>query len=198
MKNWVVSKCMSIVNYDNRFNNTKLEEIRYGLEGLYMQITKLIVIAIIAILLNVFKELIILLIAFNVIRSTSFGMHASKSWICLTMSLILFVGGALLVKYLVINNYIKTIFNLVNIGLIYKYSPADTQKRPITNPKRRLCYKYISTFIAITYSFLSLFTHNLISNCLVLSLCLQSFMIAPIVYKIFKLPYNNYLSYNDI
>ncbi len=196
MMNWVVGKWMNIVNYDNRFDETKLSEIKYGLEGLYMQISKLVIISIVALLLNVFKELVLLLLIYNIIRSTSFGLHATKSWICLVASLLLFIGGALIAKYLVINIYIKNIINIIAILLIYKNAPADTQKRPITNPKRRLCYKYISTFIAIIFAYTSLFTSNLISNCLVISLLIQSGMISPAVYKIFKLPYNNYLSWN--
>ncbi len=198
MKNLVVDKCMDIVNYDNRFDETKLAEIRYGLEGLYLQITKLIIIFIVAAFLNVFKELIILLIIYNIIRSTSFGLHATKSWICLVTSLLVFVGGALIVKYVTLDIYIKTIINIITIYFIHKNSPADTKKRPIVNKKRRLFYKYISTFIAITFAYLSLFTNNMLSNCFVLSLVIQSFMISPTVYRIFKLPYNNYMAWNNI
>ncbi len=198
MKNLVVDKCMDIVNYDNRFDETKLAEIRYGLEGLYLQITKLIIIFIVAVFLNVFKELIILLIIYNIIRSTSFGLHATKSWICLVTSLLVFVGGALIVKYVTLDIYIKTIINIITIYFIHKNSPADTKKRPIVNKKRRLFYKYISTFIAITFAYLSLFTNNMLSNCFVLSLVIQSFMISPTVYRIFKLPYNNYMAWNNI
>ena len=195
MKDAVVNRCMKIVNYDNRYNETKLAEIKYGLEGLYLQITKMIIIAIIALILNVFKELVILLLIYNIIRSTSFGLHATKSWICLILSTLLFVGGALVSKYLIIDVYIKTIINIMCIYFIHKNSPADTKKRPIVNPKRRIIYKYVSTFIAIAFSYLSIFTKGFLSNIFMISLLIQSFMIAPSVYKFFKLPYNNYLNY---
>lgn len=196
MKNFILTHCMDIVNYDNRFDEEKLAVIKYGLEGLYLQISKLIIIGIIAILLNIFKELIILLLIYNAIRATSFGLHATKSWICLVSSTLVFIGGTLLAKYLVIPMYVKNILNIILIGFIFKNSPADTVKKPIINPKRRLFYKYSSTFIAIIFAYLSIFIDsNFLSNCFMLSLLIQSFMISPTVYKIFGLPYNNYLKY---
>ena len=198
MKNYILSHCMNIVNYDNRFDEEKLAVIKYGLEGLYLQISKLIIIALIACLLGIFKELIILLLIYNVIRTTSFGLHATKSWICLLSSTLIFIGGTLLAKYLIVPLYIKNIINIILIGFIFKNSPADTEKRPIVNPKRRLFFKYSSTFIAIIFAYLSiLIDNNFFSNCFMLSLLVQSFMISPTVYKIFGLPYNNYLNYVD-
>lgn len=198
VKNYIIGHCINIVNYDNRFDETKLAEIKYGLEGLYLQLSKLIIISIIAILLNVFKELVILLLIYNIIRSTSFGLHATKSWICLVSSTLIFIGSTLLAKYLVIPMYIKSIISVILIYFIFKNSPADTKKKPIVNPKRRLFYKYCSTFIAIVFAYLSILIHNnFLSNCFILSLLVQSFMISPAIYKLFGLPYNNYLNYMD-
>ena len=74
-----------------------------------------------------------------------------------------------------------------------KNSPADTKKRPIVSPKRRLTYKLISTILAIIFVILSvIIKNNFISNCLVFGLILQNVLISPLTYKIFKQPYNNY------
>lgn len=198
MKKYILNHCMSIVNYDNRFDEENLAVIKYGLEGLYLQISKLIIIGIIAGLLGIFKELLIFLLIYNIIRLTSFGLHATKSWICLVSSTLIFIGGTLLAKYLIIPIYIKNFLNIILIGFIFKNSPADTVKRPIINPNRRLFYKYSSTFIAIIFSYSSILIKNVfLSNCFMLALLVQSFMISPTVYKIFGLPYNNYLKYMD-
>ena len=45
-------------NYDDE----KLEVIEYGLESLYIMVTKTIVISLIALVLNVFKEMLIIMI----------------------------------------------------------------------------------------------------------------------------------------
>ena len=77
-----------------------------------------------------------------------------------------------------------------------KNAPADTKKRPIVNKKRRERYKFISTFLTIGFSFLAiLIKDNFISNCLIFAIIMQNCMISPTVYKIFKLPYNNYITF---
>lgn len=198
MKDLVVKHCMNIVNYKNEYDEEKLAIIKYGLEGLYMQISKIVVIMIISAILGIFKEMVIFLLIYNVIRTTSFGLHATKSWICLLSSTLIFIGFPIICKYLVISKYIKLVINIIVIGFIFKNSPADTYKRPIINPKRRLFYKYISTFIVIIFAYLSiLISDNFISNCFVLAPLVQSFMIAPTIYKLFGLSYNNYLKYMD-
>ena len=202
MKKIVVEKTMSLIKNNGNYSEEKLAEIKYGLEGLYLTFSKLIIIILLAYILGILKEVIIFLIIYNVIRTTSFGLHATKSWVCLLSSTIIFIGFPILCQYLVINDDLKLIIGLILILFIYKNAPADTQKRPIVSHKRRLFFKYISTFIAIAFVYCSiLINDNFLSNCFILSLLVQLFMISPTVYKIFNLPYNNYITYlanNDI
>ena len=202
MKKKIINSAMNLIKNNGDYTDEQLEIIKYGLEGLYLTITKLIVIAILAYTLNIFLEVIIFLLIYNIIRMTSFGLHATKSWICLVSSSLIFIGFPIIYKYIYLTNYFKVILGLVLILFIYKNAPADTHKRPIINPKRRLFFKYTSTFIAIIFVYCSiLINNNFLSNCFMLSLFVQSFMIAPTIYKLFKLPYNNYLTYlanNDI
>lgn len=202
MKTKIINSSINLIKKNGNYSEEKLAEIKYGLEGVYLTISKLIIISLIAYILGIFKEVIIFLALYNVIRTTSFGLHATKSWICLLSSSIIFIIFPLICKYLFITDYLKMIVGLILILLIYKNAPADTHKRPIINPKRRLFFKYTSTFIAIIFVYCALLiNNNFLSNCFILSLLVQSFMTSPTIYKIFKLPYNNYLVYlknNDI
>ena len=202
MKKKIINSTINLIKKNRNYSEEKLVVIKYGLEGVYLTISKLIIIGLIAYILGIFKEVIIFLALYNVIRTTSFGLHATKSWICLLSSSIIFIIFPLICKYLFITDYLKMIVGLILILLIYKNAPADTHKRPIINPKRRLFFKYTSTFIAIIFVYCALLiNNNFLSNCFILSLLVQSFMISPTIYKIFKLPYNNYLVYlknNDI
>ncbi len=196
MKKVVMNYTMNLIKNNNNYDEEQLAIIRYGLEGLYLTITKLIIILSLAFILNILKEVIIFLIIYNIIRMPSFGLHATKSWICLLSSIIIFIGFPIICRYLYLTNYFKVILGLILVLFIYKNAPADTHKRPIVNQKRRIFYKYCSTFIAIIFIFCSiLINDNFISNCFIFSLFVQSFMIAPSVYKLFNLPYNNYLTY---
>lgn len=197
MKNKVVGSVMNIIKNENKYDEVKLAEIKYGLEGLYLTITKLIFIFTLAIVLNIFKEMIIFLLIYNVMRTFSFGLHATKSWICLISSTIIFIMCPIICEKVVISIPFKVVLGIVLIFLYFKNAPADTKKRPIVNPKRRLFFKFTSTILAILFVFLSiLIKDNFISNCFIVGLLVQAFLISPIVYKFFKLPYNNYLTYN--
>ena len=196
MRKFIIENCMDIIIKNKNYDKIKLQEIKYGLEGLYLTITKLIIITTFAIILGILKEYLIFLFIYNIIRTTSFGLHATKSWICLLSSTIIFIGIPIIIKTIEIEkNYIILIGIIATIG-IYIFSPADTHKRPIVNKKRRMVYKILSTIISITYVVLSIsIKNNYISNSLLFSILLQNILISPITYKIFKLPYNNYKTY---
>lgn len=187
---------MNYIAQTNNYDEVKLSEIKYGLEGLYLLITKMIVIFMIAIVLNIFKELIIFVVLYNFIRMPSFGLHADKSWQCLVSSIIIFIGVPYLAKILLLPIYLKCLLGIIGLILMYKNAPADTKKRPIINKKRRELYKSFSILISLLFIIFSLIIkNNYLSNTFIFSILIQCLMISPVVYKIFNLPYNNYKTY---
>lgn len=196
MKNYIINGTMNYILKYNHYNNIKQEELKYGLVAIYLLVTKLILILIISALLGIFKEVVLFTIIYIPIRAVSFGLHATKSWICLISSTIIFVGLPFISKYLLMPTYLKSIIGIISILLMFKNSPADTHKRPIVNKKRRLFFKYSSVLISIIYTILSIFiNNNFISNCLLFTLLIQCFLTSPLIYKLFKLPYNNYKNF---
>lgn len=182
-----------ISNNQKGLNNEDKEKLAYGLEGLYMTITKLVIIFFIAFILGFIKEFIITLILFNIIRFPGFGFHASKSIICLISSTVLILGIPYLFTNIDINLTIKTILCLVSVITFIIYAPADTKKRPLTNRKKRLIRKSCACFIAIVYSvMIIIFKENIISNLLLSALIIETILISPIMYKLFGEPYQNY------
>lgn len=194
MKNFVVNGMLNLIKKEQEYDEDKLSIIKYGLEGIYITITKMIFIGTLAYILGMLKEFFIFLLLYNIIRTTSFGLHATKSWLCLLSSTIIFIAIPLLCKYLVISEIVKFFAGVILTLFIFKNSPADTHKKPIKSLKRRKIYKYLSTIIAILFVILSIsVNNNFISNCFIFALLIQVFMISPTIYKLFKLPYNNYL-----
>lgn len=178
------------------YSKEKMEIIEYGLTSLYLTISKTIIICIIAFIIGVLKELVIFTIIYNIIRATSFGLHATKSWICLLSSTLIFITAPFLCTVIVLPIWLRITLGIIGILLIFKNSPADTEKRPIVNPKRRRIYKLLSTTIAIIFVILSFTVNdNFLCNCFIFCLIIQSFVISPFAYKLFKLPYNNYKNY---
>lgn len=196
IKNLVINWCINYISKTNNYSEEKLKEIEYGLTSIYLTISKFIVISIVAIYLNIFKEMLLFTLLFNILRMPAFGLHATKSWICLVSSLIIFIVIPYLCINLDINIYIKAIICSVGIILMFKNAPADTYKRPIVSKKRRKVYKFLSTILTIIFSFISISISNqFISNSLMFSIILENCLISPYVYKLFKLPYNNYITY---
>lgn len=195
MKEFIINNSMNFIIKNKHYSKKELEKIRYGFASIYLLISKFIIISSLAYFLNLFQELIIFITIYNLIRIPSFGLHASKTWVCLLTSTIIFILIPYLCTIIEIDDYIKLIICLTCIVLLFKNSPADTKKRPIVSIKRRKIYKIITTIIAITYTRLVFIIDNIfIINCLIFSLIIQAFITAPLAYKIFKLPYNNYES----
>ncbi len=195
MRKVIIDKLMNYITKRKKLDEDSKAIIKYGLESIYILITKSIVIFTIACLLGIFKEMITFLLLFNVIRTYAHGLHATKSYICLIVSSLCFIILPYISKIITIPDMLKIIMGIILTILIFKNSPADTHKKPIVSKKIRKKLKIKSTIIAVIFVVLSLFVNNFISNCLLLSLLLETIFISPLTYKIFKLPYNNYLTY---
>lgn len=193
---FINSSLKSIKNKFPDYSNEKLEEIKYGLESLYLTFTKLIVLIILALIFNIMKEFLLFLLLYNLVRLYGFGLHASKSYICLLSSIFMFIVIPVLAKYFIISKYIVGIFGSLLLLNFYKYSPADTRKRPIVNPKIRFKYKFRSCLIVIVFLITAMFVSDYyIRNLLFLSVLVEGLLINPYVYKLFGFTYDNYKNY---
>lgn len=196
MKKRIVDKLIQFVTTSKKLDDIKIEELRYGLSSIYSTYSKLIVITLIALVLNIFKEYLLFLIFYNIIRTFSFGLHATKSWICWISSTIIFLGMPILSSHLMIPIVVKILLGSLLIIQFYMNAPADTYKRPIISKNRRLFFKYASTLITFIYMLVCVVTkNNLLSNILFLSTLVQAIIISPYTYKLFNLPFNNYKNY---
>lgn len=197
IKNFVVRKSLNMISdFYPDYDQDKMDEIKYGLEAIYLSLTKVIVILFVTFLLGIFKEAVILLLFFNGLRATAFGIHAKESWMCWVSSSIFFIG----IPYLCI--YINTpdIVHYVMIGLslicFLLYAPADTKKRPLVRKNRRIKFKVLTLIIAFIYLIIFFNTQNMfLRNVIAWSMILESVLIHPLTYKVFHLPYKNYERY---
>ena len=65
MKNYIINNTMNYILKYNNYDEIKQEELKYGLVGIYLLISKLIVILILSIILGIFKEVIIFTIIYE-------------------------------------------------------------------------------------------------------------------------------------
>ena len=196
MKNKILDRFISLIKKYYDYDNVKLQEIRYGLESLYLSIFKVLVIFLLSFFIHTTKELCIFFSTYGLLRITAFGLHAKKSFECWILSIITFLLIPFLIKKIYINNTLLIILSLVSIIIISIYAPADTEKRPLINRNKRIIYKIISITISLIYTFIILMKiNNYINNLLIFSLLLESLLILPISYRLLGLKYNNYKHY---
>lgn len=193
MKSLFLNKTIQFLSKYQNYSEEEVEKLKYGLEGIYLTYTKMIIILALAIILNMLKEVIAILIFFNVIRYFGFGVHAKKSSECLVSSILCFI----LLPYILLNvNITKeaiiiiSIISMIDLAL---FAPADTVKRPFKNKKKRIIRKLLTIVVAILYISTSLLIQNvMISKILIISVIIESIMVNPITYKLLNQPFNNY------
>ena len=197
MKKFVMNHAMHVVKgvYPD-YDDDKLDEIRYGLEAIYLSLSKTIVILLVTLILGIFKEAVIVLLFFNFLRMFAFGIHAKKSWQCWISSSIMFIGIPYLCIYTELSNiyyYIMIGFSVLNFLL---YAPADTVKRPLVKKHRRIKFKVLTLIVSLIYIILFFNTNDVfIKNVIVYAMLLEVVLIHPLTYRVFKLPYKNYERY---
>lgn len=197
MKRFFLDRAISLIRKNNEnISDIEIEKIRYGLEGIYLTITKFMILAAITFYIGIFKEFMIFTVLYNFIRVFAFGMHASKSFICLISSAALFISLPLLALTINIHIILKMVLCFVSLMMIILYAPADTIKRPLLRMKKRLKLKVFSLAVTIIYIGITLISKDIfISNAVLLALIMEVILILPVTYKIFGMPYRNYKSY---
>lgn len=196
MKERFLDGSIKLITRYQKINEGDIPKLRYGLEGLYLTLTKMIVIFIIAIILGIFKEIIILLIFFNIIRFTGFGFHAKSSVECLFISILSFVLLPFLLLHITISKNVMLVIGILGTIYLFFYAPADTIKRPLPNKKKRTIRKIFTVIFSTVFTILAFLLANYtISVLLITSIIIEDIMVSPIIYKFFKQPYRNYLTY---
>lgn len=198
MKDLLINSAIHNIQKYYSYDKTKLEEIKYGLTGLYLHITKLIVIFSLSYILGYIIPLLILMALYSILRLTGFGVHAKKSWHCWIVSILTFLITPYLCTKLTIHYEVKVALGMFCVILLGIFAPADTEKRPLINQKKRITYKIISVLLGLGYIVLfSFIKDNMISNCILFAIIIETIFVLPITYKLFGVKYNNYKSYNS-
>jgi len=182
MQEKVVNYLMTNIEKNNDLDKVKLAEIKYGIMGMYSMITKTFAIFVIAIVLNFFKDFLIFMLFYIPLRSLGFGAHAKSNFQCWIFSTLLVIGLPYLIcNFLNINLLIKILVWSVCFISFFVFCPADTEKRPMINKKRKLKFKIVLLLLDLIYLVLILKFESL-SNYIIAALILQTFLSSPLGY----------------
>lgn len=184
------------------YKNEKLDEddqevILFNIKRLIGEISKIIIIIIISLILNVFKEFLIVF-CINILYKTFVGgAHAKSNLQCLIYSTLFYILPALLSKYIELpRNIIYIGLVLVFIQSIYvilKIAPADTENVPILIKKTRIKMKifaFISLILIYSAVMFVFFYNNEILKIIITTMFFINLITYKIVYRFFKCRYS--------
>lgn len=191
MKEVFLKHSLQLITANREWDEESLEKIRYGLEGIYLTIVKLVILLALAIILNIERLFLINLVFFNILRFFAFGVHARNSTQCLITSTVMFIIFPMLSTSIDFPLPVQIIIASICVLLFLLYAPADTHKRPQKNRKKRQTRKAFAVTIAIVYVLLIIMLKDL-SQIILCSLMTEAIMILPITYHILGVPYKNH------
>ncbi|QUH21911.1 accessory gene regulator B family protein [Alkaliphilus sp. B6464] len=178
-------------------NKDDLECIGYGIEIFLCNILKVILLFILSYKLGIFKYFLISFVSMNSLRLLSGGVHAKKSWTCFLLSIFVFFSPIYISRFIIIKLVPKIISFIISFILIILYAPADLEEKPYVNPKLRKILKIGSSITSILLMILSMvIKQDFYSNIIFLSIIINSLLITPFVYRLFKRRFRNYEHYN--
>lgn len=190
--------------YDKILNKVGIKEteenydyIKYGLEILMINLSKLAIIYGIALITKQIIPTLIVHLSYLLLRRYSFGLHARSSTVCTIYSIFLFN----VIPYFVqqINLTLPpTIFVSCFIFIcILLYAPADTENNPLIGSVHRKKLRIKSVICCILLLAIMLFIPDpQIKILILLGGLYQAISILPVTYKFLKRRYNNYEYFN--
>ncbi len=197
MKEKVISYLMTQIKKKNLYDEIKIEQIQYGLEGLYSIITKSIIIILLAFLLKIFDKLMLFCLFYIPLRSLGFGTHAKSNLKCWILSITFLLGLPYLFSFLKLKTIAKVIIWSICFINYFIFCPADTENRPMINKKRKHKFKLAILIVSLLYLFLVL-KYNLVANSILSAMILESILVNPIGYILMGQKVRFHLNLNNL
>ncbi len=199
MRSMFVNNVIFYIKKKDEVTDSDERIYRYTLESLYSFFTKNIIVLFLAIIFNVIIPTLLLMLVYGLIRFFAFGIHASKNLYCWIFTLFIYLLVPFLIQFSNFNNLQYFTLYLIFSILLIIFSPADTPKRPLIREDKRIRNKMVVAIITLGLLLLTLVIDNLlIKNVFLYAIILEAICVNPLIYKIFKIPFNNYLYYKKI
>lgn len=163
------------------------EYLAFGAEILLGSIVKLCILFFIAAVLNIVREVIILLVVTGLIRTLSGGAHCSAYYRCLVTSVSILTALGYAVK--AIHPFIVQFPTIVMVGIIvlsiylyWRYAPQAPLNKPFENRTEELAFRWYTLISVVTISIISIIfgASSLIGWTMVFALLWQAFTLTSV------------------
>lgn len=180
-------------------NDAEYKIDKYRLSIFFINMYKLLLLAIIFWAIGIIKYCVVLMISYGVFRKFTMGVHLENTFVCFLADFI--VNAIAVFICLWLNNFLLSIESKQTIlllllyiscsicGLIFTiYAPAATSKSPIGIKRKRKLKKYsfiaLTLFLILNSIFILLGNLSLYVLLSIFGLILQTINILPITFKI--------------
>ncbi|MDL2234409.1 accessory gene regulator B family protein [Ruminococcaceae bacterium OttesenSCG-928-L11] len=165
--------------------------VAYGYETLLHDVLTTALMVIAAIPFGIFFQVAAALLAYHLLRNYCGGAHAKSSIVCTVTSIILLYGMPFLVVRTALKLPIPLIAVLlaVNLLLLWRYAPADTEEMPIRREdvRRQLRIKSMLCAVLLFIAAVALWwVWPSVSASIALSATVASLMTHPVVYFLYR------------
>lgn len=185
-----------IIQSVDGYDESKADEINYGLQLLIGEVPKFFIILLLAFLLHMFKLTLISFLIILPYRAFSGGFHLHTHLGCIVVTSLLYIGTPYLASILNFNDTIKYILIAItfifSFAMIAKYAPADTENVPVLQKKERRKRKIWSFVIAGVELVIAIFIpYKVVSNMIIIGILVQTLTLTRLAYKITNNKYGN-------
>lgn len=183
-----------IIDSVDEVDESKADEINYGLQLLIGEVPKFFITLILAILFHMVGLTLISFLIIIPYRTFSGGFHLHTHLGCIIVTNLLYIGTPYLASIIEISDvvrYVAIAFTFIfSFMMINKYAPADTENVPILQKKERRKRKIWSFVIAGIELIIAIFIpYKVISNLIILGILFQTCTLTKLAYKITKNKY---------
>ncbi|MCL1845358.1 MAG: accessory gene regulator B family protein [Defluviitaleaceae bacterium] len=184
------------INRYARKDDLGLKKMAYSLEIIFLTVSKLVVIYLLAAIFGVVVQTMIIHFAFGLLKHFSFGLHARKSTVCTLVSCVMLVLVPWGLSGVGLGNDIVAVIFFAVIFVLYMYAPADTESRPLIGRNYRKKLKIKAVCAGAVLMLIALFVPNESAKLLLtLGAVFQGVCVLPITYKILRRSERNYEPY---
>lgn len=197
MKTTFVNLTLNYLSKSDLYTEKDKKIFKYTLESIYSLITKTSVVILLSLMLKTFDITILIILMYSILRGLAFGIHASKNIYCWIVTLSVYSFGPLFIKYINLPILVINCIYIVSLLAIMLWAPSDTPSRPLLDKKKRKANKILATVFSLILISISFYINKInFYEIVSFVLLLEAICICPLTYKLFNVPYKNYLSYN--
>lgn len=183
-----------IIDSVDEVDESKADEINYGLQLLIGEVPKFFITLILAILFHMVGLTLISFLIILPYRTFSGGFHLHTHLGCIIVTNLLYIGTPYLASIIEMSDVVRYvaigITFIFSFMMINKYAPADTENVPILQKKERRKRKIWSFVIAGIELIIAIFIpYKVISNLIILGILFQTCTLTKLAYKITKNKY---------